>query len=73
MESVLLEHHSAIAARRKAMNEGPVCDPCLAHWQEKMKEEAQPEVSVPDLRSPAMRTLDAACQALKESGPSADA
>ena len=34
--------HPSIRAHRKAMKFGPLCDPCLADWQEKHKAESEP-------------------------------
>lgn len=63
METALLVQHSPINAHRKAMKYGPLCDPCLACWQEKHKAESEP-TGIPDTRSPAMKRLGEACLAL---------
>jgi hypothetical protein len=63
METALLVRYSPISAHRKAMKYGPLCDRCLAGWQEKNKREVQP-ASFTDTRSPAMKRLGEACLAL---------
>ena len=65
MEAVLLERHPVIAARRKAMNYGPLCDACLAHWQDKQHDvppaESQPPLASPSVRSALLEKLEADC------------
>jgi hypothetical protein len=60
MEESLLVGHSPISARRKSINAGPLCDPCLARWQAENKDL--------DTRSPAITRLDEACQQLATIG-----
>ena len=61
IEATLAAQDSQIAAHRKAMNKGPLCDPCLACWQEEYKEYSSRKSIVLDTRSPAIRRLDEAC------------
>ena len=65
MEATLLERTSRIAARRKAMNYGPLCDSCLAEWQAKQLDMAPEESQTPSAasvpRSAALEKLEAAC------------
>ena len=63
IETALLVQYSPISAHRKAMKYGPLCDPCLACWQEKHQGEVQP-ASILDSRSPAMKWLGDACLAV---------
>jgi hypothetical protein len=63
IEAALLVAHPAIRAHRRAMKYGPLCDPCLASWQQQHKAESEP-TAIPDARSPAMKRLDDACLAL---------
>jgi hypothetical protein len=65
MEAALLTRWSPIQARRNAMNHGPLCDPCLARWQDALKDDS-PSTAI-DTRSPAIKRLDSACTALGRS------
>jgi hypothetical protein len=71
LEAALLVPNSPISAHRKAMKLGPLCDPCLAGWQEKHKAELQPAI-IPDNRSPAMKRLSEACLALGKDSTSSE-
>jgi hypothetical protein len=72
MEATLLTKSPAIHAHRQAMMKGPLCDSCLASWQEQQKVQPQPEsefleppVAIkPVSRSPAMQQLHDACLAI---------
>ncbi len=64
IEAALLARCSKIAAHRRAMMLGPLCDPCLAWWQETFRVTSQPAIVTSDTRSPAMKRLSEACRAL---------
>ena len=70
IEAALLVRCSPITAHRKAMRGGPLCDPCLASWQEQYKADSQPSAIILDTRSPAIKRLDEACFALGRSSGS---
>lgn len=65
MEAALLERNPVIAARRKAMNYGPLCDVCLAQWRDKYEEVQPIETPAPPPSPPseltALERLEAAC------------
>ncbi len=60
IEAALMERNSPIVARRKARSSGPLCDACLAAWQQKYKDDFRPDLAC-DTRSQAIKRLDEAC------------
>ena len=61
IETVLANHERPIAAHRKAMSVGPLCDPCLVQWQTKVESELRHKELLLDTRSLAIKRLDEAC------------
>ena len=70
MEATLLVLRSPIQAHRHAMKKGPLCDSCLACWQDEYKAASQLKAAIIDTRSPTIRRLDEACLALGKSSGS---
>ena len=70
METTLLARRSPIQAHRQAMKKGPLCDPCLAGWQDEYQADSRPKTAILDTRSTAIKRLDEACLALAASAGS---
>lgn len=65
LEQALAAEVPATRIQHKVRILGPLCDVCLSEWlTNRLAQSEVEEVAVPDMRSAAIRKLDAACQRL---------